>query len=99
MQWIFCFRVLAAGNLICAVYTLIFLKLWSYVQVNYWCRTSRRTSIHSAAHINTVANRMKSMIDVQQSQPKREYLFRILGSLKNVLILYNKEPALVCFKF
>ncbi|XP_076055832.1 diacylglycerol O-acyltransferase isoform X2 [Oratosquilla oratoria] len=28
-------------TLICFVYTVMFLKLWSYAQVNYWCRSDR----------------------------------------------------------
>ena len=26
------------SSLACAIYAILFLKLWSYVQVNYWCR-------------------------------------------------------------
>ena len=26
------------ASLACAIYAVIFLKLWSYLQVNYWCR-------------------------------------------------------------
>lgn len=33
-------------TLLCTVYTITFLKLWSYVHVNYWCRLVRSKSQH-----------------------------------------------------
>ncbi|XP_047485771.1 diacylglycerol O-acyltransferase 1-like isoform X1 [Penaeus chinensis] len=32
---------LLGRTIICAVYTVLFLKLWSYAQVNHWCRSER----------------------------------------------------------
>ncbi|XP_066980807.1 diacylglycerol O-acyltransferase 1 isoform X1 [Macrobrachium rosenbergii] len=32
---------LLGRTIICIVYTVLFLKLWSYVQVNHWCRSNR----------------------------------------------------------
>ncbi|KAK7077830.1 hypothetical protein SK128_016612, partial [Halocaridina rubra] len=28
-------------TIICVAYTVMFLKLWSYAQVNHWCRSDR----------------------------------------------------------
>ena len=28
------------ASLSCGIYAVVFLKLWSYVQVNHWCRTA-----------------------------------------------------------
>lgn len=33
--------------IVCAVYIVTFLKLWSYVQVNYWCRLHKENSAKS----------------------------------------------------
>ena len=32
-------------TIVCTLYTITFLKLWSYVQVNHWCRLERDKSI------------------------------------------------------
>ncbi|KAK4322983.1 hypothetical protein Pmani_006290 [Petrolisthes manimaculis] len=32
---------LLGRTIVCVVYTVMFLKLWSYAQVNHWCRTQR----------------------------------------------------------
>ncbi|XP_063234799.1 diacylglycerol O-acyltransferase 1 isoform X2 [Bacillus rossius redtenbacheri] len=32
---------LFGASMVCFTYSVMFLKLWSYVQVNYWCRGSR----------------------------------------------------------
>ena len=68
---------LAAGNLICAIYTLIFLKLWSYVQVNYWCRTSLRGKATGTTYDRQQAgNRMKSMVEIDTNPPKSKLIFQ-----------------------
>ncbi|XP_068219490.1 diacylglycerol O-acyltransferase 1 [Palaemon carinicauda] len=38
--WTHLFSLLGR-TLICMVYTVLFLKLWSYIQVNHWCRSNR----------------------------------------------------------
>jgi len=35
---------LVGAVIMCAVYVITFLKLWSYVQVNYWCRLHKELS-------------------------------------------------------
>lgn len=32
---------------VCSLYAILFLKLWSYVQVNMWCRRGRRSNVTS----------------------------------------------------
>ena len=32
--------ILAMSTIACALYAILFLKVWSYVQVNHWCRTA-----------------------------------------------------------
>ena len=61
---------LAAGNLICGIYTIIFIKLWSYAQVNYWCRTSLGSKIGGATFDGRqIANRNNSMIELNPNAP------------------------------
>ena len=61
---------LAAGNVICAIYTIIFIKLWSYAQVNYWCRTSLRSKAGGATFDGRqMANRNNSMIELNPNPP------------------------------
>ena len=61
---------LAAGNLICAIYTIIFIKLWSYAQVNYWCRTSFGSKIGGATFDGRqITNRNNSMIELNPNPP------------------------------
>lgn len=38
---------LVGAVIVCAVYIITFLKLWSYVQVNYWCRLHKEQSARS----------------------------------------------------
>jgi len=38
---------LVGAVIVCAVYIVTFLKLWSYVQVNYWCRLHKENSAKS----------------------------------------------------
>ena len=33
------FYFLAISSLACGIYAVLFLKLWSYIQVNFWCRS------------------------------------------------------------
>lgn len=33
---------LMGSTLVCFLYCIVFIKLWSYVQVNMWCRTQQR---------------------------------------------------------
>ena len=35
----FFFSFLATSSLACGIYAVLFLKLWSYIQVNFWCRS------------------------------------------------------------
>ncbi|KAG8223162.1 hypothetical protein J437_LFUL000328 [Ladona fulva] len=35
---------LLGATLVCSIYSILFLKLWSYVQVNMWCRNKRKKS-------------------------------------------------------
>ncbi|KAL1513370.1 hypothetical protein ABEB36_002789 [Hypothenemus hampei] len=35
---------LFGASTVCTVYSVLFLKLWSYIQVNMWCRTARQKS-------------------------------------------------------
>lgn len=30
------------GTIICSLYSIAFLKMWSYIQVNQWCREHAR---------------------------------------------------------
>lgn len=53
-------RTLVGLTLLCTVYTITFLKLWSYIHVNYWCRLVQSKSQHrrrafSVAHPCTTA--------------------------------------------
>lgn len=32
---------LVGASVLCSIYSVLFLKLWSYIQVNMWCRTAR----------------------------------------------------------
>lgn len=41
------FSLMAASS-VCMVYCVLFLKLWSYVQVNMWCRNSRQMNASKA---------------------------------------------------
>lgn len=34
--------VLVGATVVCFTYSILFLKLWSYVQVNLWCRNKSR---------------------------------------------------------
>lgn len=35
---------LVGASTVCTVYSVLFLKLWSYVQVNMWCRSARQNN-------------------------------------------------------
>jgi len=59
----------AAATLVTMVYSILFLKMWSYVQVNHWCRCSitilgqkraRHTSIYRQASIIMEKNLYKA---------------------------------------
>ena len=53
------------GNFICFVYVVIFLKIWSYVHVNYWCRLSlksKRTRAGVVTGTGTFDGRMAGMM-------------------------------------
>ena len=43
------------GNLICFAYVVMFLKLWSYVHVNYWCRLSNKAKLERMPGVVTGA--------------------------------------------
>ena len=66
---------LAAGNLICAIYTIIFIKLWSYAQVNYWCRIALKSKAAGGATYdgNRQFNRNNSLIELSQNPPARKH--------------------------
>lgn len=64
----------AMGTILCAMYTVISLKLWSYIQVNYWCRTSHRTKRFRAGVTGPGGNKLsqqKSVADLSV-QPRRK---------------------------
>ncbi|CAH1982800.1 unnamed protein product [Acanthoscelides obtectus] len=35
---------LIGASCVCTIYSILFLKLWSYIQVNMWCRTARQNA-------------------------------------------------------
>ena len=48
----------------------MFIKLWSYAQVNYWCRTSLASKVGGATFDGRqLANRNNSMIELNPNPP------------------------------
>ena len=67
------------GTIISCHYTVISLKLWSYIQVNYWCRSSLRTKRFRAGMVGPGLHPMttqKSMADLTV-QPKRKKDYKV----------------------
>lgn len=43
----------AAGTFICYLYSVLFLKLWSYVQVNCWCRQHLFANVYANSSVSS----------------------------------------------
>ncbi|XP_034244608.1 diacylglycerol O-acyltransferase 1 [Thrips palmi] len=74
------FSLIAASS-VCMLYSVLFLKLWSYVQVNMWCRNTRQMTA-SKAHqrrqsisvgkLALQGQQAKSANGVGEKSPKKE---------------------------
>ncbi|XP_050308933.1 diacylglycerol O-acyltransferase 1 [Anthonomus grandis grandis] len=60
------FSLIGASN-VCTIYTVIFLKLWSYVQVNMWCRNSRQKNSKGSLRRQSV-----SLSNLQRAKDRSE---------------------------
>lgn len=70
---------------VCFVYCIIFLKLWSYVHVNLWCRRSSQAQIIHPTGMNGVAYRSDNIGDTIDHNHRRTKSRSILepGSRRN----------------
>lgn len=69
---------------VCTLYAILFLKLWSYVQVNMWCRTSSRKK--------TTPGRMRRQLSYNNLQceytQKRMNFFTYVYLVSAILMLH-----------
>lgn len=49
---------------VCMTYSILFLKLWSYIQVNCWCRNSRQSMSKSQLRRQSLSFQRKSKLAV-----------------------------------
>ena len=57
------------GNLICFAYVVMFLKLWSYVHVNYWCRLSNKAKFERMPGVVTGAGTFDGRLMMAEMVP------------------------------
>lgn len=54
---------LIGASLVCMLYSVLFLKMWSYIQVNLWCRTARQQT-----NSNTLRRQSVSLSNMQNAE-------------------------------
>ena len=54
---------------VCFTYSILFMKLWSYVQVNLWCRQARKLKKNSTSRTRKTS---VSIAEVQQNREKED---------------------------
>lgn len=75
----------AMSSLACAIYAVMFLKLWSYVQVNRWCRFS---AANRPLHLAKQARHPSLLNVVHPSATRKSRTFSMRDSFGNELVQY-----------
>lgn len=78
------FKIIVGATSVCFIYSVLFLKLWSYIQVNMWCRTKSRE--------NKSKNRMRrqslSYSNLSKCNVQRATELLINASVKRINLTY-----------
>ncbi|CRL01570.1 CLUMA_CG014426, isoform A [Clunio marinus] len=71
---------------ICVLYSILFMKLWSYVQVNLWCRMSQKQ------HKNSISGKRRESFSIDRRRESEDFNG---NALPNGYTEHHQPPTLV----